>query len=437
MVSLDGHRHARQVRHQLATDSDVLHDVDRTSVTRIVVIASASRGGSSLLFHLLRSTGAFMSLSGEHSHLYKLYGLGTPVRVGHHDGSAGPPTDDVADTFSRELLRDASTGDAPAPASPRQYARDVVRRLAAQWPGALPDIVGALNLVTRHATGEAAKSRFDPVAVLLRVIADLRTAGAAIDPWYYDLPPGRVLAAFPDLPRPCGPPAVEIIEEPPFVVPVPVHPIVPDDLGRRPLLLKASVDAYRLPMLTALFPKAEIRVVHLVRNPAATINGLIDGWLSPGFFSYRLPESEATLAIEGYSHLPWGGSWWNFDLPPAWEEVIGTDLPMVCARQWARAHTSIIDDLESLQLPYLRVRAEELMSSFGAQRDIVGSLVRDLGAGAGRAPRPAPVVMATETPRPARWTSRREQIGPVLHYPDIRDTARRLGLGDAADGSWT
>lgn len=46
---------------------------------RVIVILSAPRGYSSLLFALLRSTGRFLALRGEHTHVYKLSGLSGPL----------------------------------------------------------------------------------------------------------------------------------------------------------------------------------------------------------------------------------------------------------------------------------------------------------------------------------------------------------------------
>jgi hypothetical protein len=427
----------RRVRRELAGVSTELAVADRTDVPQVVVIASASRSGSSLLFHLLRSTGAFVSLDGEHSHLYRLYGLGAPVRVGGHDGSADRPTDDVADTFARELLGDTTGPELARPTSVDGFAGVLVRRLAGQWSTLLPPVEELLPLVRRHVAAEAGRDRFDPQRLLLDVLAELRDQGCPVNPWYYDIDARRIRAAFPGLARPSGPPVPDIVEEPPFIVPVPASPVTMTDLSRRPLLLKASVDAYRLPMLSTLFPKADIRVVHLVRNPAATVNGLIDGWLSHGFFSYPIPPSEATLDIDGYSHLPWGGSWWNFDLPPGWEEVRDASLPEVCATQWAQAHESILTDLAGLPFPVTTVRAERMLSSFDAQRRVVADLLAAVGAGPATLPRPAPLVMATERPRPARWTARQELLAPVIRSPRVVDLARRLDLGGPDDGDWT
>ncbi|MDP9071610.1 MAG: sulfotransferase [Actinomycetota bacterium] len=84
----------------------------------------------------------------------------------------------------------------------------------------------------------------------------------------------------------------------------------------RPLVLSTPRNAFRLAFLRSLFPAARFRVVHLTRNPAASVNGLIDGWLHHGFFNMAVDEP---LAIAGYTDaFPlWGDRWWCYDFPPA------------------------------------------------------------------------------------------------------------------------
>ena len=133
------------------------------------------------------------------------------------------------------------------------------------------------------------------------------------------------------------------LEEPPFVVPTPRRLPTADELRRTPLLLKAPLDAYRLDVLRAVFPLARFTVVHLTRAPAASINGLYDGWLDRGFFSHRFPDR---LAIPDYSDTAdWARSWWNFDLPPGWQEYTTRPLAEVCALQWRSVHEHILHGL--------------------------------------------------------------------------------------------
>src|SRR5260370_24894780 len=69
----------------------------------VVAIVSSSRGGSGLLFDLLRTTGAFLCLESKHSTLYKLHALGLPPDPDSDDGCTSPDGD--APGFLSSLAR--------------------------------------------------------------------------------------------------------------------------------------------------------------------------------------------------------------------------------------------------------------------------------------------------------------------------------------------
>ena len=100
--------------------------------------------------------------------------------------------------------------------------------------------------------------------------------------------------------------------------------------------------AYRLDFLRALFPNAEITVLHLIRDPVASVTGLMSGWLHHGFHKHRLPDG--ALAIERYTRRerPWTAAWWKFDLPPQWGGFTRRPLEEVCAFQWISANEHIL-----------------------------------------------------------------------------------------------
>src|SRR5207245_11464267 len=101
-------------------------------IRSVVLVLSASRGCSSLLFHLLRGTGRFLSLQGEHTHLYKLYGCGLPSDKDAHDGQADPTPAERA-AFVRAFLDDCSAMDLERVDSAERYAVDFTCRLVQQW----------------------------------------------------------------------------------------------------------------------------------------------------------------------------------------------------------------------------------------------------------------------------------------------------------------
>jgi hypothetical protein len=270
--------------------------------------------------------------------------------------------------------------------------------------------------------------------VLLAIVRELRARGWPINPWYFDLPGPLIRREFPEIALPQGPPPAlgRSLEAPPFLVPRPAKIPVEADAGR-PLLLKASMDAYRIPFLRRLFPDARLRIIHLTRNPAAAINGLIDGWLHHGFFSHNLA-GRAVLTIDGYAGW-WAGSWWNFDLPPGWRCLVRQPLASVCAAQWAAAHNAILAGLPGQDTQIARVRAEDVLNARRRRRTITQLL--EFCAVRPAAPPRARVVLATDDPKPARWHARAVQLESVLADPVIRECSGRLGYGPLPTADWT
>lgn len=385
------------------------------SFDRVVVIIASSRSGSSYLFDLLRRTGAFLSLPGEHTPLYRRYRV-PAVGGGGNDAR-----------FRHALRRTVSTGLPVSSAGPAERAGQIVRALRVQWGFPL---AGAERLAELALPAAA----LDPLTDFCLVLAALRRAGVPINPWYYDLDPALLRRWFPGLPRPSGPPArLALLESSPLLVPRLERPPVGPELDR-PLLLKATADAYRIESLLRIFAGAELEFVQLTRNPAASINGLIDGWLSPAFFSHRLPGRP--LRILGYStEQPWTQSWWNFELPPHWPELVASPLAQVCRDQWRAAQSAIRQSLQANRLRPIRVRIEQLWD----HRTADGQLRRVLDQLRVRARRwpDRRVVMATEPPTPARWRYRQHRILPLLADPETAELAGWCGYPlDGLDG-WT
>lgn len=411
----------------------------RPSFRDVVVILASSRGGSSLLFDILRSTGEFLALPGEHSTLYKLHGLGLPGDPQAHDGTVAGG-DRAA--FVESLRRDVAPGRAGHRvgrlSDPESVAGNVLRTLAQQWPGCPIGIPEAWDVIYRAICTEPPHEAFGDEQLLLRIIKDLRVRGWHIDPGYYDIAPDLVRAAFPGLEPPSGPPTPDAmtLEAPPFIVPTSGQVLTERDVDR-PLLLKASVDAYRVRLLPELFPEARLRFIHLTRNPAAAVNGLIDGWLDRGFFSHNLAD-RARLDIAGYTERgSWGSGWWNFDLPPRWPDLVDQPLAAVCAGQWLGAHDAITAGLEGIGATALRVRAEDVIDADRRPATIARILhdLRDCGVSPAVLPE-SRVVMATKPPFPGRWRQRQQLLTPVLGDPVIRAASTRLGYGPEADGEW-
>ena len=194
------------------------------------------------------------------------------------------------------------------------------------------------------------------------------------------------------------------IEEPPFVLP---HngrrPFRESDAENKILLFKTPPDVYRIGMYEALFPNANIKYIHLTRGYAQSVNGLMDGWLSPiGFFSHDLRRAGLDLNIQGYSdRVPFGRWWWKFDLPPNWREFLERRLEDVCLNQWISAHRSILES----RVACLRVSFEDFLVSPNA---VLGKIEEYLGLSARKMLKPLPHVMATDVPKLQRWKKRND-----------------------------
>jgi hypothetical protein len=410
----------------------------RPAFRAVVAIVASSRGGSSLLFDLLRSTGAFLCLEGEHSTLYKLHGLGLPPDPDSHDGCA--PLDGDVQGFLSALAADVTTG-SMLPGSGvsggiEAYATRVLRMLAQQWPDC-PLSPGDAWEVVHDTTARLLRTpAVGRDRILLAIVRALRGRGWLIDPRYFDISATLIGREFPGMPRPQGPPPglAQSLEAPPFLVPGAAKTPGRRDL-RRPLLLKASVDAYRIAFLRQLFPDTQLRLIHLTRNPAAAINGMIDGWLHHGFFSHNLAD-RIVLDIGSYSGTgDWGTSWWNFDLPPTWRDLVTQPLVRVCAAQWAGAHTSIMANLRTQDAEVTRVRAEDVLDARRRPRAL-RQVLEFCGVRPVTPPR-ARIVLATQRPMPGRWRARVASLESVLADPVIRQCTCGLGYSPTATGDWT
>jgi hypothetical protein len=205
------------------------------------------------------------------------------------------------------------------------------------------------------------------------------------------------------------------------------------------MMIKSSANSYRLRFFRALFPEARIRVLHLVRNPAASINGLIDGWLYRSFFTWR---THLPLQISGYSDVRpgFGADRWNFDMFPGWEDWRERSIEEVCAAQWLEGHRATLDFVDSYDIDAYRLRYEDFMRSPGDRLQCLDELADWLGV-----PRAVlrPLaeldvgpVMATQNPRPARWRDRSAVLGPIVERQAFREMTERLGY-QPVSSSWT
>ena len=155
-----------------------------------------------------------------------------------------------------------------------------------------------------------------------------------------------------------------------------------------------------------------VEYVWLQRSYAGTINGLLDGWAGPHFWSYNLPAPRG-------APLP---DWWCFDVPPGWRGV--QSLRDACELQWLQANRF------ASKYPYEHVLKYESLWFGGAQK-----LASDLGLDAiGLETR---TLMATSEPRVHRWVDSRPQLERLVLKPGVREAMQYMGYDiEKAGTAW-
>lgn len=398
----------------------VAHAPWRQRVRRVAVILSSSRAGSSLVKHVLAEHPDIASLDGEME----------PYLALTHNGFGGHSDSDAVGTLvQQDALADNLFAELTVP-SPTLPALDQLklrwqRRLLLQFPllfvepaqqRKLSDALDEAMRSLRREGGRPAQIEFQQ-AILSAVFRE--------QPWrmnFYDAQSSSSLRDFGlgasgyyDEPLK--------IEEPPFVLPRSLRrPFTIDDAADKILLFKSPSDAYRIGIHAQLFPQAEIKYIHLSRGYAQTVNGLMDGWLSPrGFFSHDMARVGTALAIRGYSDAtPFGRRWWKFDLPPNWRQFTQADLGDVCLNQWLASHEAIF----ASRVPTLRLAFEQFMESPATQLQRIGVW---LGLANVALPAQLPVTMATDAPSALRWRKREQAVLNMSQRRPVQAMMEQLG----------
>lgn len=387
----------------------------RPLVRRVVVILTSSRSGSSLVKEALARHPDIASLDGEMEPLLALSGNG----FGHDPACASDAIDLLhhADALADMVFDGLTLPSAQLAPKAELHAR-WRRRLLLQFPALFtaPDeyarLQRALDEALAHVCAQGAQLTQHEInqAVLSSVFWRAR--------WrmdYYDggYGPGEA--------RPFG--AEAKIEEPPFVLPSPWRRQCTEaDVANKVLLFKTPSDAYRPGLYQQLFPHAEVRHLYLTRGYASSVNGLMDGWLSPtGFFAHNMALADVRLQIGGYSdRLAFGQRWWKFDLPPNWRDFIAAPLEEVCLNQWLSCHRHILDSGSAA----LRIAFEDFLAD---PESVLAQVCAWLDLAPGPAVEQLPVTMATEPPQSGRWRKRGAMLLPMVRRTAVADTMRTLG----------
>jgi hypothetical protein len=412
-------------------------------VKKIVVIAAASRSGSSLLFSILRNMPGMYSLSGESVPFYKLNGLSGDAWVSDQIPDGIRPQRWNLSGLSRDLFSDLSF--APVENEKIQdhavledYIDELALRFSLQWP----TVNFSYDLFRRLAYRAyesyiKCNNLFSVEGFYLELLFSLRSRYSKINPYYYDISCDRIKKKFPFLEMPSGPANNFLtIEEPPFVLlPLRRRPRR-EELANKTLLLKSSADCYRLSFLGKVFPKAQIRIIYLTRNPFGSINGLYDGWLHRGFFSHNLKgilkKHHKTLGISGYSDCyKWGRWWWKYDLPLGWQNYTHKKLEEVCAFQWYSANEAVQRYLNKSKKEHCLVRYESIVDGLVSRVTEIKKIINFIGLNVRLIKtlnlEKLSIVQATEPPKIYRWEKRKSMLMRFLSDPKISKMSAGLG----------
>ncbi len=426
----------------------------RDQARDVVIVASSSRGGSSVFAEILRHSKHLLHFPAEINLFLVLAGLGHPESgtgsdlLEAHHAIPGQQDSRLLSLLGRMLAWDVGQ---PKPGHLRgkdveRLAHALLLRLSVQWPTCYFDAARLHRWMFDTMAAMVGNKGWipgsfpDPHTFHTHLLALVSSEHPQVNPYYYDIPPGLIRTCSPAVPRPAGPPSPIIVEEPPFVTVGPWSQASTGSLRNLPLVIKTPSNAYRLPFLKALLPRARFRVLHLTRNAAASINGLFDGWNYCGFHSHYLP---GMLRILDYSDRSprWGRDWWKFDLPPGWEEYAHRPLVEVCAFQWRSSHEAILDFLGREDVDSHRIRFEDVVAHQKTRHEVFRRLCDWLGIPLedrlSQVVREGlPPIMATGSPRHRRWFEKAHLLEPMLASPQIQETMERLGYAHDPE-TWT
>jgi hypothetical protein len=179
---------------------------------------------------------------------------------------------------------------------------------------------------------------------------------------------------------------------------------------------KTPENCFRVKMLERVFPDA--RYIFITRDPRKSIASIYTGWTqSEEFRRFEMPSD---FSINGYD-----GSAWCFGLIPGWEELNGSELIEVCARQWLSYNLRCRTDLPAEPDRCLRVSYEELVARPGEMLDKIADWSDLDRRPFDRFRESLPVVNTFTNPQDEKWRKLEEQIKTVESL--IGDEASVLG----------
>lgn len=394
----------------------------------VALVMGAPRGGTSVFKSVLARHPRSLAMAGEHRLFFTLLGLNYPDCGGEDEASDNAVTPPTARLLIDFILTSSFYGPEltwPDARETLRYALDWALRLPLQWSGRDIDTEAVIAVITQAVAKYRASGVADPERLDRTVILALARSFPFIDPSLYDGFGGKA----PSHPESITTDILPIVEITPFVVPRPrtlKRPNAPVSL----LLLKASSDPFRFQTLRALFADRPVKILRLLRNPMASINGLLNGWAHPAFWQHDLSALE---------DIPVALRYWCFDLFPGWHAAARAgDLQAIATRQWTEpnrrlSHAALIPGSNE---SWHTFKFESFQASFARRAEMIDQASAALGLGidpdfAATIATPRNV-NSTAQPRIARWRSDRPDLIRLLDVPELRQIAAEIGY-DAGD----
>lgn len=335
-----------------------------SGVKRVCVLASSSRGGTSVTAEFLQwqgadcddPTGRILTLPGEEKPHLILAGLCFPMRPYLFDDLDGADAHQPA--VCKLFAEMGSEVGYPMARCEdlKLYAMQLYRRLILQWPlhlsGLDPD--AAIETLTDSLRRSFDDEYRDSAANRRQVLECCAECFPFIKRSFYDC---SIVKREEDSAVLAG--GAWSLEETPFVLPPPWNNATAEELASGTFLLRDPSNAWRLDFWKSAFSTQELLILHLMRDPKESIQGLCDGWNYP--FGFQTLPSDSPLDIAGYSsgQIKATSEWKRFRLNFSIDQQLGERLLLerrsmtlveVCGHQWREAHLRILADVERFSL---------------------------------------------------------------------------------------
>jgi hypothetical protein len=408
------------------------------------VILGSARGGTSVFKDTLSANSSLISMTGEHRLFFTLFGYNFP----DHGGDLEKNDTDFYSLHHRKLLLsnifyDSNTSENwdLSPGEVELYGWEWALRLQLQWPEfefnaqkVVPIVIDCYRKIPDFTPGNIEKFYVNLIDKFKKNIYH------KISHLYYDFSQ-EVLREYQGDESPADfYRSRTIIEISPFVLTRPRK--IKQIPAKAPmLLLKASSDCYRVPLLRSLLKGRNIYYIHLTRNPLSSVNGLIDGWFHPcfgqhdlNFFKNKFNLQNDDQQIDRFT--------WKFDLYEEWRENFSKPLEIVSVKQWMSSHFNILREME---MPgenerYQKIPFEDFQrdsdSRMAMYREICRFLVIELDSSIKNRILKPRVINATQKPQLQRWKKKRDLLVPLLKSDGVEDYCMTLGYDTADLENW-